>query len=56
MGPVSIMMSLPEKPKKVHLAFEEAAVTWAYTSREEGGQLKVDVAAVHIHAAVIVEE
>ncbi len=49
-------MSLPRKPKQVHPAFEKAAVQWSYTHGEKGGQLKVDVAAVHIHAAVIVEE
>ena len=54
-GPVTITMSLPGKPKNVHLAFEDAAVKWACKDGPKGGQLSVDVAAVHIHAAVIVE-
>jgi hypothetical protein len=54
-GPVTVTMRLPQKPKQVALAFEEAPVKWTYTPGEKGGQLKVDVAAIHIHAAVIVE-
>ena len=55
-GPVTVTMSLAKKPKKVYPAFEEATLKWTYTNCEKGGQLKVDVAAVHIHAALIVEE
>ena len=55
-GPVAIRMSLARKPKGVSLAFEKAAVNWDYTSGQNGGQLKIDVAAVHIHAVIVVEE
>jgi len=54
-GPITITVSLPRKPKNVSLAFEDAAVKWAYQGGEKGGQLKVDLAAVHIHAAVVVD-
>ena len=55
-GPVTITMSLARKPKKVRLEFEDAAVKWDYASGQNAGQLKIDVATVHIHAAVVVEE
>jgi len=37
------------------LAFEDAAVKWDYASGQNGRQLKIDVATVHIHAAAVVE-
>ncbi len=55
-GPVTVRMSLPKKPEKVFLAFEDVPVKWAYTNGEKGGQLTVTVPAVHIHAAVVVVE
>ncbi|MFH1008953.1 MAG: alpha-L-fucosidase [Candidatus Latescibacterota bacterium] len=50
-GPVVISMRTPHEPKKVHLAFEKGALTWAYRA----GKLTITVAGVHIHAAVVVE-
>lgn len=50
-GPVTITMKLPEPPKKVSLAFEKTPLQWKYAD----GRLTVEVAAVHIHAAVVVE-
>jgi len=55
-GPVTMTMSLPRKPKNVSLAFEEATLRWGYASGQNAQQLKIEVAAVHIHAAVVVEE
>jgi hypothetical protein len=54
-GPVTIRMNLPEKPAQVYLAFEDASLTWAYTGAGETGQLRVDVSAVKLHAAVVIE-
>ncbi len=53
--PIAIRMRLPSKPKKVHLAFEKAPLGWNYAAGRNGGLLTVDVGAVHIHAAVVVE-
>jgi len=54
-GPITVAMSLPAKPKTVHLAFERAPMRWDYTSSRKSGCLRVCVDAVHIHAAVVVE-
>ena len=40
-GPVTVRMSLPEKPKKVCLAFEGAAVKWTYTAGRRSGSSKL---------------
>jgi hypothetical protein len=57
-GPVTITMRLPAKPKNVYSAFEEAASTVrsVYKAVDKGGQLTVHLPTVHIHAAVVVEE
>ena len=55
-GPVAIRMSLARKPKGVRLAFEDRAVNWDYASGQDGGQLKIDVPAVQIHAAIVIQE
>jgi hypothetical protein len=55
-GPITIAMDLPRKPKKVYLAFEDSAVKWDHAPGQNARQLKIDVATVHIHAAVVVEE
>jgi hypothetical protein len=55
-GPVTVRVNLPKKPKKVFLAFEDAAIQWAYADGEKGGQLTVTVPAVRIHAGVVVVE
>ena len=54
-GPVAITLRDCGKPRKVRLAFEEAAIRWKYVPGRQGGVLKVDVPDVHIHAAVVVE-
>jgi len=54
-GPVTLQMKLPQKPKQVSLAFEKAPLQWEYVAGGKGGKLKVVVSAVHIHAAVVVE-
>jgi hypothetical protein len=54
-GPITITMDLRHKPKSVTLAFEKAALQSDYAGGSDARRLKIDVAAVHIHAAVVVE-
>jgi hypothetical protein len=54
-GPITITMDLRHKPKNVTLAFEKAALRWDYAGGSDARRLAIDVAAVHIHAAVVVE-
>jgi hypothetical protein len=54
-GPITITMNLHHKPKNVSLAFEKAALTWDDAEGPDARRLKIDVVAVHIHAAVVVE-
>jgi hypothetical protein len=54
-GPVTLRMKLAHEPTQVSLAFEKAALTWKYTAGRTGGILKVEVPAVHLHAAILVE-
>jgi hypothetical protein len=54
-GPVTITMDFRRKPKNVSLAFEKASLQWDYAGGADARRLKIDVAAVHIHAAVVVE-
>jgi hypothetical protein len=48
-------MDLRHKPKNVTLAFEKAALRWDYAGGSDARRLTIDVASVHIHAAVVVE-
>jgi hypothetical protein len=54
-GPFTITMSLPKKPKDVSLAFEDAVITWNYAVGGNPTELKIEIPSVHIHAAVVVE-
>ncbi len=50
-GPITIVMNLSCRPKNVYLAFEEGNIQWNY----DGTQLRIGIASVHIHAAVVIE-
>ena len=50
-GPVEVVIERETAPDGVHLAFEEAPLTWTF----EAGMLKVMLARVGIHAAIVVE-
>ncbi len=51
-GPVTIRMSLSEKPQKLYRAFEEGEIAWKYAE----GMLTVEIPKVHVHAALVVEK
>ena len=53
-GPATITLKLPGKPRKVRLAFEKTTIRWKYIAGHKGGTLRVDLPFVHIHAAVVV--
>jgi hypothetical protein len=55
-GPVTLTMDLPRQPRSVYLAFEEGVVKWGYAGGQTAQQLRIDLATVHIHAALVVEE
>jgi hypothetical protein len=50
-GPITIEFDLPQRPKKVSLAFEDGKLMWMY----ERGTLRATLERVHIHAALVVE-
>lgn len=50
-GPVTVRMRLPEKPRSVTPALEQADLDWKW----EDGLLTLRVAAVGIHCAVVIE-
>ena len=55
-GPITITMAMPRRPKNVSLGFEDAAIQWDYRSGQNSRQVKIEVPSIHIHAAVVVEE
>jgi len=50
-GPLEILIERATVPGAVRLAFEEAPLTWTY----DDGMLKVTLARVGIHAAIVIE-
>ena len=50
-GPVSITVQSAVKPHRVSLALEKGGCTWKYSA----GEIRIVVASVHIHAAVVIE-
>jgi hypothetical protein len=55
-GPITVTMTMPRRPKNVSLAFEDAAIQWDYRSGQNSRQVKIEVPSIHIHAAVVVED
>jgi hypothetical protein len=54
-GPVTVEMDLPRRPSRVWLAFEDAHLSWDYLPVSGGGMVKIELALVHIHCAIVVE-
>jgi len=50
-GPVTITIRTPARPRSVRLAFEKGKIRWKHAGRK----LLVTVPSVHIHAAVVIE-
>jgi hypothetical protein len=54
-GPVTLRMRLPHKPRSVRLAFERAKLAWKYQPGKPSGLLTATVDRVHIHSAIVIE-
>ena len=54
-GPVTIAMRVVARPKKVTLAFEKTGIQLKYVPARKAGSVRIVVAAVRIHSAVVVE-
>ncbi|MEQ8677170.1 MAG: alpha-L-fucosidase [Aggregatilineales bacterium] len=51
LGAIHLEVDLPQTPERVELAFEEYSMSWNYAD----GVLFIDVAAVHIHSAIVID-
>jgi hypothetical protein len=51
-GPLTITVRLPARPKRVSLALEQGSIKSSFVKNT----LRIEVASVHIHAAVVIED
>jgi hypothetical protein len=55
-GPVRITLTAARRPRRVTAAFEKTTLSWSWTPARRGGTVRIEVPAVGIHLAVVVDE